>query len=168
MGNLTYSGARYWDASEAASIPAATLALVQSLNDKVIGKFSSTTARDSALATLSSDQKKGAFYWTDGVGFTAHDGSVGREVMVRGLNFNRGRVDTAIEDNGFARLPSSVCFFNGTPPSVITGNGISALFHPVWTGQVDGAGALLRVVNLTNGQYWGPGSAVAFYWTCYK
>ena len=167
MGNLTYSGVRYWDSTEAASIPAATLALAQSVNDRLIGKFASGTARDSALATLSSDQKKGALYWVEGVGWSAHDGSVSREVMVRGVNFNRGRLDTTIEGNGYARLPSSVCFFQGGPPSVITATGINEQYRPTWDGTVDGAGALLKVYKPDNTQ-WGSGSAVACYWTAYR
>lgn len=167
MGNLTYSGARYWDATEAANIPAATLAVVQSLNDKVIGKFASTTARDSALATLSSDQRKGAFYWTDGVGWAGHDGTAAREVMVRGVNYNRGDLSTTVEGNGFARIPSAQCFFNGSPPSVL----ILTASYPrdiVTWDRSDGAGCLCVLYNTDTKQNAQPGWGVRFSWMAFK
>lgn len=167
MGNLTYSGVRHWDASEAASIPAATLAMAQSINDRLIGKFASGTARDSALASLTTDQKKGAVLWTEGVGWTAHDGAVNREVMVRGVNFARGRTDDSIEGNGNLRIPSSACFFDGEPPSVITAIGINEQFRPTWNGMVDGSGALLRIYKPDN-TAWPPGATVAIYWSAFR
>lgn len=166
MGNLTYSGGRYWEASEAANIPAATLALATSLNDRVIGKFASGTARDSALATLTTDQKKGAVLWTDGVGWTAHDGTINREVMVRGVNFNRGRTDGAIS-GGFIRVPSADCFFQGSAPAVLQVNGINNNFYPHWDGNADGAGCIVKVANAA-GSWYPDGTAVAFYWTAWR
>lgn len=163
MGNLTFSGGRYWEASEAASIPASTLALVQSLNDRVVGKFATTTAKNAGIASLTSDQRKGALIWQDGVGFTAHDGTVERDVLVKGMNFAYGRRDTVIEGNGYARIPNGQCFFQGSPPSVIIGMGINQLFRPAWDGFVDGSGALLRVYD-TAGTQWPANATVAFYW----
>lgn len=163
MGNLTFSGGRYWEASEAASIPASTLALVRSLDDRVIGKFANTTAKNNGIASLTSDQRKGAMIWQDGVGFIAHDGTAERDVLVKGMNFAYGRRDVTIEGNGYARILSSQCFFQGAPPSWILANGINRDFRPTWDGFTDGSGALLKVYDAAGAQY-APNATVAFYW----
>lgn len=112
MGNLVYSGARYWDATEAASIPASTLALTQSINDRLIGKFATTTARNSALSTLTSDQRRGALYWTDGVGFETHDGTNRKTVLVLGISYNRGTDQGTCDPSGIRKVQHGL----GSPP----------------------------------------------------
>lgn len=163
MGNLTFSGARYWESSEPASIHGASLAMMQSINDHLIGKAATTAAKSAAFASLTSDQRKGAMLWQDGVGFIAHDGTNERDVLVKGMNFAYGRRDVTIEGNGYARILSSQCFFQGAPPSWIMAYGINRDFRPTWDGFADGSGALLKVYDAANAQY-APNATVAFYW----
>lgn len=59
MGTESFSVARYWEPTEAASAAKATKALADSIDAKLLGSFTTTTARDSAAAPLISAGKKG-------------------------------------------------------------------------------------------------------------
>jgi hypothetical protein len=80
-----------------------------------------------------------------------------------------GRVDRAIEGNGYLRLTPAECFFptvNQIPIS-ITAIGINEQFRPTWNGSADGGGALLTVYKPDN-TAWGAGSTVAIYYAAYR
>lgn len=78
-----------------------------------------------------------------------------------------GRVDTAIETNGYARLGVGIAFPDGRQPTCIVATGINNNFNPYWDGMMDGAGALLRVSKY-DGTYWGSGATVAFYFVALR
>jgi hypothetical protein len=76
MGNSNYSGGRYWEPTEAASIPAATVALSDSIRDQVIGKFATTGDRNTALAALPVGERAGSIAYVPTVGWFGYDGTV--------------------------------------------------------------------------------------------
>lgn len=80
-----------------------------------------------------------------------------------------GRVDRAIEGNGFLRLSASESFFTSVPPQPvsITAIGINEQFRPTWDGTSDGGGCLLRVYKTDNTQ-WPAGATVAIYYAAYR
>ena len=64
-----------------------------------------------------------------------------------------GRVDRPIESNGFLRITAAECFFSGAAPARLLVDGIDERFYPGWTGEVDGAGALVKVWTLNAVRY---------------
>lgn len=81
MGTESFSAARYWEPTEAASAAKATKALADSIDAKLLGSFTTTTARDSAAAPLISAGKKGmrAFVESGPGGFADWCGWTGTE-----------------------------------------------------------------------------------------
>jgi hypothetical protein len=75
MGNSNWSGGRYWETTEAASIPAATVAFSDSIRDQVLGKFTTINARDTALAALPVGERAGCLAYVAGIGWSAYDGA---------------------------------------------------------------------------------------------
>lgn len=61
----TSAGVVYWNSTQAASVAAGTAALANSINTKVVGHYSSATARDIAYTGLSSAAKGGVLCWVD-------------------------------------------------------------------------------------------------------
>lgn len=79
-----------------------------------------------------------------------------------------GRVDRAIEGNGYLRLTNTEVFFAGVKPSAIHGTGINLTFAIVtWDGTADGGGALLKVYS-DAGVVAGPGAFVAVYYSAFR
>ena len=109
MGNTSWAGARYWDASEAASIPAATLALTQSVDDHWLGKFASTTDRNNALAAMDADKRPGTTAHVVGVGLTYFTGSAWK-TLTSGTMSQGNVTSVTLEPNGLALISYPVPF----------------------------------------------------------
>jgi hypothetical protein len=108
MGNSNYSGGRYWDSSEAASISAATVALSDSIRDQVLGKFTTTGARDTALAALPSTERPGCLAYVSGVGWSAYDGATWRTIAMTGVTQESGTLVLQTSSVGIFTIPHSL------------------------------------------------------------
>lgn len=154
-----------WEGSQAPSIHGASVAYDSSVRDNMLGKFTSTALRDAELALLDPGQREGSIAYVSGQGWCGYDGTTWSWLN----ETKRGRVDSTIEGNGHARIPSSVCFFNGSPPSVVI---VSSSMHPQftfsWLGLTDGSGVLVRAYDTTVNAYVGVGAAVAFSWVAFR
>jgi hypothetical protein len=158
MGNSNWSGGRYWEPTEDVDIPAATLALSDSIRDQVLGKFANVGARDTALAALPVGERAGCIAYVAGSGWTAYDGATWYDLA----NVKHGRVDATVEGNGNARIDASRCFFNGVAPSDVQ---VTSAMGPTFTFAHtlnDGAGVLIRGYDHGNNAYVAAGAAVAF------
>lgn len=117
MGNRTFSGARFWGKNEAASIRLATEALTASIDDKLLGKFSSVGDRDNGIGSLTAAQRRGALTFVDGVGWFGHTGS--GQVRIGGdmwLQSGFGGYDP--ESTGLLRIEFPKPFAAGVTPRV--------------------------------------------------
>lgn len=100
MGNLTRSGGQYWDDTQDADIPAATLALAQSLDDNVIAKFPTLVARNSSETGGS-----GSLHYVAETGLLyLRVGSTNYPVPIQGLTFIVGNTGVATDGNGLFNI----------------------------------------------------------------
>lgn len=139
--------------------------LAESLEGRTVVSFASTSARDTALASLTSDQKKGVVAHVQGTGWFGYDGSAWRQfstTLVKG-----GFITTAVEGNGFARVPSADCFFNGAAPTAIFATA-TYRYDVVSFALYDGGGALFKFYNSSLNTETGPGVTVTFSWLAIK
>jgi hypothetical protein len=148
-----------------ANVPVEMEKLAESLEGLTIVSFASTAAKDAAFATLTTDQKKGLVVHVQGKGWFGYDGSTWFQFGT--LVMKSGRTSTVIESNGFARVPSADCFFDGAAPTRM-------IYQPTYfadtitTALFDGAGALARIWNAQTNTNPAVGQPVVFDWIAIK
>lgn len=100
MGNLTRSGAQYWEDDQDADIPAATLALAESLDDNVIAKFDTLVARNAGETGGS-----GSLHYVAETGLLyLRAGSTNYPIPVQGLTFVEGNTDVTTSGLGLFNI----------------------------------------------------------------
>lgn len=133
--------------------------LAESLEGRTVMSFVSTSARDSAFATLTAGQKTGALCHVAGKGLYWYDGSAWQPLEKIKYGYTTG----TIEGNNMLRIPSAQCFFDGVAPTAIVAmNAGVTNYKPEW-GLNDGAGVLLRIMR-DDGVQLTSGNTAAVFW----
>jgi hypothetical protein len=141
--------------------------LAESLEGRTVVSFASTSARDTALASLTTDQKKGVVAHVQGTGWFGYDGSAWKQFST--MQVKCGAYNGTAEGNNMFRVLAADCFFNGSPPTSIvcmwTGTDLN---YYCSFGQFDGGGALIKVTNNVTGAQITSGGNGSFFWIAAK
>jgi hypothetical protein len=96
-------GQTYYPLDSAGFDPAADMeAMAESLEGRTVRTFTTTGARDTAVATLTSEQKKGLICHVQGSGWYGldTDGTTWRRFSMLGITHNRGTAQGNCDSNG--------------------------------------------------------------------
>lgn len=158
----TLDGVYYPDSgSVEADIPAEMLKVAQSLRGSTIRDYDSTSDRDTGLSSIPSALRRGAVVYTPTRGWQGYStaNETSGNYTASGLwSFDRvkgGTVSyTGAEGNGMYRVSSSLCFFDGQPPSAIIPFSTMAdprYYFAAGQPQSDGGGYLYKCINQVTG-----------------
>lgn len=112
MGNTAHVQARWWDPAEAASVSKGTKALAESVDDRWVGSYSTTTDQTSKTGALITAGKRNILGFLEGVGLRAYSrfgtfipGNPSatdqwRVVPVRGIDYIIGIANPTTDANG--------------------------------------------------------------------
>lgn len=127
MANKDY-GQTYYPLDSAAPNPASDMEqLAESLEGRTVRSFGSTTARDDAFATLTTEQKKGVIAHVMGKGLYYYTGSTWRYVSANGEMFTQSGIATTVGQNAAGQTSVSfpVAFGSGAAPVVVANHATS-------------------------------------------
>lgn len=119
MGNTAHVQARWWDPAEAASVSKGTKTLAESVDDRWVGSYSTTTDRTSKTGALIATGKRNILGVLEGVGLQlfsrfgtfnpANPGATDqwRVVPVRGIDYIVGIADVSTNSAGLFSIAHS-------------------------------------------------------------
>jgi len=141
--------------------------LAESLEGRTVMSFDSSAARDVALASLDTAQKRGVICHVAGTGWFGWDGTAWKQFSTTQMRV--GHYSGTAEGNNMFRVPSSQCFIDGAAPTAIvcmwTGTDLNYFCS---FGQFDGSGALIKVTNNVTGVQITSGGNGSFFWIAGK
>ena len=145
--------------------------IFDTFNDSIMGdtvpSFDNIAARDSSFGPLTTAQKRGALAHVAGRGWCGYDGSVWRDIAQG--SFKWGVTDPAVvEGNGFARVNSGFCFFDGAPPSLMIPFSRMSARYQFSFRLYDGSGALFECWDSVSHAAVPSGNQVALGWLAIK
>lgn len=127
MANKDYGQTYYPLGSENVQLASYLEQMAESLEGRTIRSFTSTAARDTALNTLTAEQKKGVVAHVQGKGLYYYTGSVWRYVQGKGDNFTQSGVFGGFtQPTGYVIIPFNEPF--GGVPNV-TAQHLSVLYQ---------------------------------------
>lgn len=127
MATKDYGQTYYATDADAVDVAAISEATAESIEGRTVMSFASTGARDTALATLTTEQKKGVVAHVMGKGLYYYTGSTWRYVSANGEKFTQCGVATTAGQNpvGLASVTFPVAFGSGDMPVVVANHATS-------------------------------------------